>query len=219
MAGLYDVLSAEWPIYRVGRRIGLDLLDLRRGQHVLDLGCGTGLNFPGIQSRIGSSGRITGIDADAAMLGRARSRVARKGWSNVNLIHADAADEAGDHWGLTDTIDAVVFTYSLSVITSWRPALTAAMDVLRPGGMIAVVDLALPDPQCPPLGAIMTALARGACAAGRADPHRPPWTALEGHADRLRHISCWGGHVRAVAGRKRDLVSFRPVLDISDLQP
>jgi demethylmenaquinone methyltransferase/2-methoxy-6-polyprenyl-1,4-benzoquinol methylase len=42
---VYDVLSAEWPVYRVAGRLGLPLLRLRPADTVLDFGCGTGLNF------------------------------------------------------------------------------------------------------------------------------------------------------------------------------
>ena len=45
-AWLFDALSLEWPVYDAGRVAGISALLLRPGALVLDIGCGTGLNFP-----------------------------------------------------------------------------------------------------------------------------------------------------------------------------
>lgn len=45
-AWLFDALSLEWPVYGAGRRTGIEMLALQPGEHVLDIGCGTGPNFP-----------------------------------------------------------------------------------------------------------------------------------------------------------------------------
>ncbi|GAA1348430.1 class I SAM-dependent methyltransferase [Arthrobacter roseus] len=65
-APLYDLLSAEWPVYRAGRKIGIESLDLHSGDQVLDIGCGTG-------------GTIVGIDRSPNMLAQARRKATRKG--------------------------------------------------------------------------------------------------------------------------------------------
>lgn len=52
-------------------------LALRAGDTVLDLGCGSGLNFAGLQRMIGPSGRIICLDASSAILERAGSRTER----------------------------------------------------------------------------------------------------------------------------------------------
>jgi demethylmenaquinone methyltransferase/2-methoxy-6-polyprenyl-1,4-benzoquinol methylase len=60
----------------------------RPGETVLDVGCGTGLNFGSIQDRIGPSGLLIGIDLCPAMLARARARADAADWDNVVLICA-----------------------------------------------------------------------------------------------------------------------------------
>jgi len=84
-ARVYDVLSLEWPIYRAGRRAGLDLLRLRPGDRVLDVGCGTGLNFPLLSAAVGPSGSIVGVASSESMLARARTLIRRNRWANVTV--------------------------------------------------------------------------------------------------------------------------------------
>ena len=89
----YDVLSGERPVYRAGRLAGIALLDLSPGDAVVDLGCGTGLNFALLLDATGPSGVVIGIDRSAEMLAVAQRRIDREGWGDrVRLIRADAAE-------------------------------------------------------------------------------------------------------------------------------
>jgi SAM-dependent methyltransferase len=76
----------------------LDAAQLRPGERVLDVGCGFGTSTLEAAERVAPSGRVVGVDISAAMLQRARQRVAAEGVDNVELLHADAqayAFEAG----------------------------------------------------------------------------------------------------------------------------
>lgn len=66
----------------------MDLLPLRSGDVVLDLGCGTGLCFPLLEARIGPQGRIVGVDQSPQMLAIARTRLQGEGWTNVTLVES-----------------------------------------------------------------------------------------------------------------------------------
>jgi SAM-dependent methyltransferase len=66
-------------------------LELRPGDHVLDVGCGTGANFTRLVEAVGSTGRVTGIDLSEAMAERARARTAEAAWKNVEVVVGDAA--------------------------------------------------------------------------------------------------------------------------------
>src|SRR5262249_3447781 len=73
------------------RRKAARQMNLRRGDLVVDVGCGTGLNFSPLQQAIGPEGKIIGVDLTEAMLDQARGRVAQHGWTNVELVQSDAA--------------------------------------------------------------------------------------------------------------------------------
>jgi SAM-dependent methyltransferase len=92
----YDLTSRLYPApgypQRGQRLRAVRALGLQPGDTVIDMACGTGLNFPLIQAAIGPAGRILGVDLTDAMLGRARDRVEANGWGNVQLVQSDAVE-------------------------------------------------------------------------------------------------------------------------------
>ncbi|HEX5496471.1 MAG TPA: methyltransferase domain-containing protein [Mycobacteriales bacterium] len=195
-AWAYDLLALEWPIYRAGRRAGIGLLRLRPGDRVLDIGCGTGLNFEPLNAVVGATGTIIGLDVNAPMLARAHARTRRHDWVNVRLVRADAG--RCDLAGLVGAgaVDAVLFTYALSVIEDGPAAWASALPVVRPGGRLAVVDLALPTGRA----AVLAPAARLACLAGGARLGRQPWRWVARDTGEVEQRSLRAGHIRVAAG-------------------
>lgn len=195
-ARMYDVLSLEWPVYRVGRVVGIDLLRLQPGDRVLDVGCGTGLNFAVLQGAIGPSGTIVGIDQSEQMLTRAHARAQRHQWGNVSLIQADAGSFDLDARSDVTPYDAVIATFALSIIDDGAAAWRRAMAVTKTGGRLAVVDLSLPSGRW----SVLAPLARFACFTGGADLHRQPWQWVDRDLGEVERHSLRGGHIRVAAG-------------------
>ncbi|MEH6794115.1 MAG: methyltransferase domain-containing protein [Rhodococcus sp. (in: high G+C Gram-positive bacteria)] len=194
-ARLYDVISFEWPVYRAGREAAFELLNLPAGSHVLDLGCGTGLNFAGLQRMVGPTGSITGVDASPQMLEQARRRADRSGWNNVTLVAADATALAGADLGDTP-FDAALSTYALSLMTPWQAALDSMIEATRVGGVVAVVDMQRPVGRA----AAWTPLAKLACRLGGSDIEAHPWTAMTPPLELLHSASVRGGHIQVRVG-------------------
>src|SRR5581483_3944910 len=90
----YDVTSRLYPVpgypQRAHRLGAVRALRLRPGDSVVEVACGTGLNFPLMERAIGPEGRIVGVDLTDAMLARARRRIEVNGWTNISLVNADA---------------------------------------------------------------------------------------------------------------------------------
>lgn len=121
-----DVKRAE-----VTRIRAVELLELKPGDVVLDVGCGTGLSFPLVEERIGPSGRLLGIEASPEMLALARDRVRVNGWDNVTLLEG-SADEAV----VPFPPDALLFHFVHDIMRS-RRAIENVFDQAKPGARVA----------------------------------------------------------------------------------
>jgi SAM-dependent methyltransferase len=127
LAADYDQRTATGEPYR---RRTVECLALRTGDVVLDVGCGTGLNFAGLEEGIGAEGRLVGIDLSPDMLRGARRRVERHGWTNITLIEAAMEDAA-----VPGAADAALLCATHDILRS-PPALERLLRHVRPGGQI-----------------------------------------------------------------------------------
>ena len=136
-ANLYYLFGyREWAY----RQLAVEALQLKPGDTVLELACGTGINFPLYQKYIGPEGRIIGVDITDAMLERAQKRVATNGWKNVSLIQHDAATYRNP-----SPVNAVISTYALSIFPGLDQVLNNLSDSLLPGGRLALLELQIPS--------------------------------------------------------------------------
>ncbi len=82
----------DWP-YRQARAAAIEELQLRAGDRLVDLFCGTRVSFERLLARIGPAGQVVGVDGTAAMLARARRRIGRRGLDEerIELHRLDVA--------------------------------------------------------------------------------------------------------------------------------
>ena len=125
------------------RRAAVRALNLRPGSTVVDIGCGTGLNFPLVQQTIGPAGAIIAVDLSDAMLEQAWQRIASNGWTNVQLVCADASE-----FVFPPRVDAVLSTYTLTLVPQPGRVVVNACRALAPGGRLVILDMAWPR-YCP----------------------------------------------------------------------
>ncbi|WP_051476550.1 methyltransferase domain-containing protein [Arthrobacter sp. Br18] len=205
-ARFYDAMSGEYPVYRAGRKIGINMLRQRPGAQVLDVGCGTGLNFSLLQGQVTPGGTIIGIDRSPEMLVQARRRAERNGWTNIILIQADATAVSPTDIGSRIAAeggraqsDAVLATYALSLMKDWEAAWTTMVSLAAPGASLCVVDMQKPVG----LATVLTPLAKTACWLGGSDIDAHPWTAAERDCADVLAASARGGHLQIRAGTRR----------------
>jgi SAM-dependent methyltransferase len=148
-AGRYDQRTEA---FRHWRELLVDRLPARRGDTVLDVGCGTGLCLPLLQHKVGTSGTIVGIDESEQMLEVAGERVAEHGWNNVRLLAAPVT-----HAPIDCTADAALFCAVHDVLQS-PAALGHVFDHLRPGAPVAAAGGKWPAPWLWPLRAWVAGL-------------------------------------------------------------
>ena len=136
----YDLTSQLYFAQWAHRRRAVQALGLRAGDTVVEIACGTGLNFPLIEREVGPDGRIVGVDLTDAMLAQAQQRVESNGWSNVSLVHADAAD-----FEFPTGVDGILATYPHALLPKSREVIANGAAALSPGGRWVVLDLKVPD--------------------------------------------------------------------------
>lgn len=132
-APYYDATHAWTLPYRREARLALGA---EQGDRVLDVGCGTGLNFAHLRELVGDEGRVTGVDLSPDMLDIARKRIARRGWENVEVYEANAQELPFPD----GSFDGAIATFAMMFIPDYARAITEVARVLAPGGRFVVLD-------------------------------------------------------------------------------
>jgi phosphatidylethanolamine/phosphatidyl-N-methylethanolamine N-methyltransferase len=130
LASVYDLTFG--PTLHPGRLQARDRMVIAPGDHILEVGVGTGINA----SLYPSNCHVTGIDLSTPMLDKARERVARQGLRNIRLLEMDASS-------LTfadDSFDIVYAPYLVSVVPDPVQVVREMRRVCRPGGRIIILN-------------------------------------------------------------------------------
>jgi demethylmenaquinone methyltransferase/2-methoxy-6-polyprenyl-1,4-benzoquinol methylase len=194
-AGIYDL--AVWFYYLAGMRIGrwrrmaVDALALRPGDTVVEVGCGTGLNFSLLERAVGSEGKIIGIDISKAMLDRARARVRAAGWRNVELVCAAASD-----FSFPEGVGGILATGVLTYEPEFDKVLERGARALAPGRRWVVLDYKMPSNWLRHLAPLFLALGSSFGALMQ----RHVWESVERHLENTRMLELYGGFVYIVSG-------------------
>lgn len=80
----------DFSFIRPVRLKAVKLLNLKHGDRVLDVGCGSGGSFPYLHQSVGQSGEIVGVEISPRTTINTRRRIAKNNWENVHVIEADA---------------------------------------------------------------------------------------------------------------------------------
>jgi len=111
--------------------------DLASGSHVVDIGCGAGIDSLIASRMVGDAGRVIGVDMTPAMLEKARRSAAAIGASNVDFREGLAETlPVDDAWA-----DVVISNGVMNLCPDKLVALREMARVLHPGGRLQIGDI------------------------------------------------------------------------------
>lgn len=145
----YDLFSNFYDktlekLYFNSRVRAIEFLDLKDGQTIIDIACGTGANFKHLKNT-NKDICIYGTDFSAGMLKKAKNLIEINNWENTHLFQSDARDislfSIEKHTNNQLKFDRVLCVLGLSVIPDWELVLDNLLGLLNDNGRIVIVDV------------------------------------------------------------------------------
>jgi demethylmenaquinone methyltransferase/2-methoxy-6-polyprenyl-1,4-benzoquinol methylase len=189
---VYRLLGLREKRYR---RDSVEALCLKTGDTVVDLACGTGLNFSFLEEAIKPEGKIIGVDFTDAMLDKAHERVLGAGWRNVELVQADIAE-----YIFPSQVAGVLSAFAICLLPEIDDPIRRAAAALRPGGRLAILDIKSPD-AWPDWMARFIAWINRPFGVSVEATRRQPWQSIERYLTQIRFREYYFGYLYLSVGQ------------------
>jgi demethylmenaquinone methyltransferase/2-methoxy-6-polyprenyl-1,4-benzoquinol methylase len=192
-ANLYYLIGMRINAYR---KKTITSLNLSQGDTVLELACGTGLNFNLLQNAVGPTGKIVGLDITDTMLDKAQSKVEANNWNNVELVNADATD-----YCFPRELNAIFSTFAITLIPEYDDVIKYGSNALTQTGRFAVLDFKEPTNMPSWLTRMLTVFTKPfGVTIDLADRH--PWESIERHLNKADFQEFYFGYCYLSVGEK-----------------
>lgn len=122
----------------------LKLANIQKGQHILDVACGTGRGTVGLAQAVGPTGKVNALDLSEAMLAQARGKIDKMGLSQQVEFKQGNARELPYPDGTFDLLYNG-YMFDLIPIDGFMPILKEMARVLKPSGKLVLLNMSKPD--------------------------------------------------------------------------
>lgn len=202
--GPYDLVAKRTPGIGRLRTRAIEALDPAAGDLIVDVGCGSGANFPHLVDRVGPTGRVVGVDLARGMVTRARRTADALDRFDGGVLRGDAA-----RLPIEGPVDGVIATFVVGMLDDPSIAIESWCDRLAPSGRLVLLDAA---PSRHPIGRLLNLPFRGfvratAPPAARLRYDRSPATVLGARIEAAR--TSLAERTTIVADERRGVGFFR----------
>jgi ubiquinone/menaquinone biosynthesis C-methylase UbiE len=135
-ANLYYLIGFREFAYR---KKAIQALALKPGDTVVEIGCGTGLNFRLLREAVAPEGRVIGLDLTLEMLKKASKRLEVNNWSNIELVQSDVA-----LYQFPEKVDGILSTFAITLIPEYDRIIGNGATALGRGERFVIMDFKLP---------------------------------------------------------------------------
>jgi SAM-dependent methyltransferase len=112
----------------------LDMAAPQPGEHVLDIGCGSGTTVLDLAARVGPGGHVRGADISTQSVTRARQRIADAGLRHAEVIVADVSAHAFEQ----NSFELAFSRFGVMFFSDPRAAFANVRRAMKPGGRVAL---------------------------------------------------------------------------------
>lgn len=188
---LFRMLGFRVKTYR---RKAIESLNLNPGDTVVDLGCGTGLNFQLLSKKVGEQGTIFGVDLSKSMLQQAKNRIQDSELTNIKLVQADMSE-----YNIPSDADAILSTLAISMSPDYDQIIEGVAHTLETEKRMAIFELKRPErwPEW-----LVQAMIKFLHSYGTRPEHtrRKPWTSMQRHFRKFHMQEFYFGAVYVATG-------------------